>query len=558
MIRSLRISNYALINNLEIEFGEGFNIITGETGAGKSIILGALGLLLGGRADMRAVRAEDRKSIIEAVFDISPDSPVLNMLDNNGYDSGDNCIVLRRELLPGGRSRAFINHSPANLQNLRDIAIHLVDIHSQHQNLLLADQSYQLEIIDNLADNASALEEYHRLYALYRKALKEYTSTRDLINRNRADADFLAYQYNELKEMELQPGEQASLEHERDILANLGDVQERLCAATEPLDYATGPLRQAVNALESLASALGNPEGEDTPDFHALAERLESARVEASDIYDTLMDYDTSLSADPGRLDEVEERLSSIYSLEVKHHVDNSDALISLRDRLQSQLEALGDGDNVLSRLELAAKRAKKAAVAAGNVLSERRADAAAEFASELRRRAVPLGMPNLRCEITLTRGKLGPDGYDQIQFLFAFNKNQALLPVGATASGGEISRLMLSIKSIVAERMSLPSIIFDEVDTGVSGDIAARMADMMSLISRNIQVVTITHLPAVAAMGTTHFKVYKEDDDTTTSTHIRKLEGEERSHELALMLSGNAADKAAIAAAKALLSKNK
>ena len=273
-----------------------------------------------------------------------------------------------------------------------------------------------------------------------------------------------------------------------------------------------------------------------------------------SDIADTLMDYRESLNADPGRLQDVEERLSKLYSLETKHHVANADGLIAIRDRLAGQLATLEDSDRVLSTLEVEAKRAKKAAVALANELSARREAAATEFASQLREMASPLGMPNLRCEISLTRCKLGPDGGDQVQFLFAFNKNQALMPLGGAASGGEISRLVLTVRAILAERMHLPSIIFDEVDTGVSGDVATRMAAMMAGMSRSLQVICITHLPGVAAMGNVHFKVYKEDDDNSTTTRIRRLDNAAREAELALMLSGKPDDPGALAAARSML----
>lgn len=558
MIKTLHISNYALIDELDIEFAPGFNIITGETGAGKSIILGALSLLLGGRADLRAVRDASRKSVIEAVFGYASAPAVAAAIAANELDGaeGNECI-LRRELLPGGRSRAFVNDTPVTLGVLREIALHLVDIHSQHQNLLLASTDYQLTVIDTLADTSTLLEEYGKAYKAYKAALKNYTDTRELIRRNQADADYIAYQYQQLDSMNLQPGESESLERERELLANLGEIKSKIRLAADPLSdspqNALTMLRHAVGALESLAVTLGDPEDGEV-DFHVLAERLESARVEVADIADTLATYDISLDADPGRLEEVEERIGAIYSLEAKHHVDSADGLIELRERLGAQLAALGDSEGTLAKLETAARRAKKAAVALAEQLSEKRARTASAFSQELRARAATLGMPNLRCEITLTRGKLTATGYDQIQFLFAFNKNQALTPVGATASGGEISRLMLTIKSIVASRMQLPSIIFDEVDTGVSGDIAARMADMMHDISDTIQVVTITHLPGVAAMGDRHFKVYKEDDEISTTTRVRLLDAGERRSEIALMLGGDASDSAALTAAEALL----
>lgn len=559
MIKNLHISNYALIDELDIEFSQGFNIITGETGAGKSIILGALSLLLGGRADMKVVRDASRKSVIEAVFGIDGAAGVDQLLREHQLEGGDSDCILRRELLPGGRSRAFVNDSPVTLPVLREIAVRLVDIHSQHQNQLLAEPSYQLTIIDSLADTENSIAEYRKAYVEYRKRLKKYTETRELIRRNRLDADFIAFQYEELMNMELSAGEHESLEREREILANLGEVQGRLDAALAPLSEepydALSALGSAVDALESLAMTIGDDDDGQT-DFHALSERLESARIEIADIADTLFDYKESLNMDPGRLEEVEERLNRLYSLETKHHATNADELIALRDRLGEQLAALSDSDNVLATLETEAKRAKKHAVALATALSEKRAAAGTEFSAELRRQASTLGMPNLRCEISLTRGKLGPDGFDQVQFLFAFNKNQALMPLGGAASGGEVSRLMLTVRTILTERMHLPSIIFDEVDTGVSGDVAGRMARMMAVMSRRIQVITITHLPGVAAMGRDHFKVYKEDDEHSTTTRIKRLDRAEREAELALMISGNPEDETALANARALLAK--
>lgn len=558
MIKSLHISNYALIDELDIDFDSGFNIITGETGAGKSIILGALSLLLGERADARVVRDPSRKSVTEAIYDISNGPLVKELLRANKLDADSDECILRREIVPGGRSRAFVNDTPVTLPVLRDIAVHLVDIHSQHQNLLLASPEYQLNIIDNLAGTADLLQEYRSAYAAYRQTLKQYTDTRELIRRNENDAEYLQYQYNQLAQLDIQPGEHTALEQEREILANVNEIKNDLGAALDPLvnasDNALFLMRQAVQALEELSASIGH--SSDSIDFHSLAERLESARIEVSDITDSLVDYDLAIAADPARLDEIEQRLSMLYSLELKHHVDDSDGLIELQRRLGEQLEALENSDNVLARLEKAAKKAKKNAMTLAAQISDKRHAAAAEFADVLRRTAAPLGMLNLRCEISLTRGKLTPDGFDQIQFLFAFNKNQALMPVGNTASGGEISRLMLAIKTIIAEKIHLPSIIFDEVDTGVSGDIAARMASMMSAISRTIQVITITHLPGVAAAGTTHFKVFKEDDENATTTRITRLSRSEREAELALMISGNPADPAALANARALLEK--
>ncbi len=558
MIKTLHISNYALIDEIDIDFADGFNIITGETGAGKSIIMGALSLLTGGRADSKTMRSEDKKTVIEAVFTLSESDGVSSLLADNDVDNPE-CgeIILRRELTAsGGRSRAFINDTPVNLTLLRQVAEQLVDIHSQHENQLLSQPEYQLGIVDNLAGNEALLGDYHKAYSAFRSALKQFTDTRDMIRRNRDDADFIQYQYEQLASMNLEPGEHASLEQEREVLSNIGNIKDSMENVLRPLVNGTenvlGLLSVAVGAVRELSETL---EGSDT-DYAVLADRLESARIEITDITDTIAAEDAKTGADPERLAEVEQRLSELYSLELKHHVENSDELILLQERLAKQISALDDAENILASLENAAKRAKKSAWTLAQQISERRIAAASTFANELRRRAMPLGMPNIRCEISITQGKLGPDGIDQVQFLFAFNKNQPLMPIGSTASGGELSRVMLTVKSIVAESMHLPSIIFDEVDTGVSGDIAGRMGAMMASIGEHIQVITITHLPGVAALGRRHFKVYKEDDETSTNTRIRILDNEERIGEIALMISGSATDSAAIANACSLLSK--
>ncbi|MCH5220824.1 MAG: DNA repair protein RecN [Muribaculaceae bacterium] len=559
MIKSLHISNYALISDLDIEFESGFNIITGETGAGKSIILGALSMLLGERADTKVVRDMTRKLVVEAVFDISKSDKVVELLKSNSLDSADTECILRREIAPGGRSRAFVNDTPVTLPVLREIAQYLVDIHSQHRNLLLSTAEYQLDIIDSLAGVKDILEDYHKALNAYKIALKQYTETRDLVRRNRDDADFLQYQYNQLVDLNLQPGEHSALEQEREILSNVNEIKSSLSAVLEPMTNGSSNVLSLMHrASEALEELLVTIDSDGNGEIASLAERLNSARIEISDIVDTLADYDTSIVDDPARLEEVEQRLSMLYSLELKHHVEDSDGLIAIRDRLATQIEALDDSESVLAKLETAAKRAKKNAIVLATELSERRSAAAKDFAEQLRQTAAPLGMSNLRCEISLTRGKLTTTGFDQIQFLFAFNKNQALMPVGETASGGEISRLMLAIKAIVARRMQLPSIIFDEIDTGISGNIASRMAEMMTDISSNIQVITITHLPGVAAAGSAHYKVYKEDDAQTTTTRISRLSQEERAKELALMISGNSTDESALATARTLLNKNR
>lgn len=551
MIKSLHISNYALISNIDIDFTDGLNIITGETGAGKSIMLGALSLLLGGRADTKVIADTAKKSVIEACFALEKPADFADFFADNDLDMDGNHAILRRELSPNGRSRAFINDSPVNLTVLRELAMRLVDIHSQHQNLLLADPAYQLQIIDNLAGNNELLETYRKHYYDYQAVLKKYSETRDMIRRGRDEADFISYQLNELNELDLQPDEQVALEQERDALSDVGRVRSLISEVLSPMDgddNALDALDAAADSLRELADTI--------EDADALASRLDAALVELRDIAETVEGYGEEFVADPHRLDEVENRLGRIYSLELKHHVDDSDALIDLRDKLAMQLDTIENGDRLLTTLETEARQAKKEAMIIARRISEARQKCADAFAEELRAAAKPLGMNNLHCEIALSSGKLTPTGIDRVDFFFAFNKNQELMPVGQTASGGEISRIMLAVKAIVGEKMSLPSIIFDEIDTGVSGDVASRMGELMQMLSKKIQVITITHLPQVAAKGKSHFKVYKEDDELTTTTHIRQLNSDERVRELALMLSGSSDNQAAIATAHTLFDK--
>ncbi|MDE6137747.1 MAG: DNA repair protein RecN [Muribaculaceae bacterium] len=554
MIKSLRISNYALISQIEIELCRGLNIITGETGAGKSVMLGALGLLLGGRADMRVVRDSSRKSVIEAVADISDAAGIDAVFEENGLDkAADSMCILRRELLPGGRSRAFVNDTPVTLQVLKAVSLRLIDIHSQHQNLLLADSAYQLSVVDSLADNAELRARYSEAYAAYRRALKAYTDMRDLLLRSASDAEYLKFQLEQLDEMHLEPGEQATLEQERDMMANATSIKQHLQGALGPLADDT------VNAISALAEAAVHCRalGDMLEDAEALAARLDSARIEVQDVAENLSELDSRVQADPALLDAIEERLGKLYSLEVKHHVDTVEQLIELRDSLRAKLAALDGGEDSLAALELAARKAKKEAMLLARELSDTRRAAAQDFAEQLTLRAMPLGMKNLRCEVAFNAGRLTPTGLDLVEFRFAFNKNQTPLPIGGTASGGEISRLMLTVKSIIAERMQLPTIIFDEVDTGVSGDVAARMADMMLGLAGRLQVVAITHLPAVAARGSAHFRVYKQDTDSSTETHIARLDAVGREREIATMLSGRPDDPTALAAARSLLNNN-
>ncbi len=553
MIQTLHISNYALIDSIDITLHPGLNILTGETGAGKSIILGALSLLLGGRCDTKAVRNHEAKSVIEATFSAAGYPALQEFCQTNELDWDADTVILRREIAPNGRSRAFVNDCPVNLSQLQTAALHLIDIHSQHQNLLLASPPYQLRVIDSLAGNGERLEAFTTAYNNYRHAVRKFKQERKSVEQAKDDEEFLRFQYKRLKDANLAKGELDELEHERELLVNMADVKTSLATVTGNLSEGDENidqlLRQTIDESERLGDLL--------EDADTLTERLRTLRVELLDIAETFSEYDRELTGDPERLDEVEERLNLLYDLMRRHKVETVDELISIRDDMKTRLQSIDLGDENLQALELAAQRAKKEALEIAAVISQSRHEEAERFAKILKDRALPLGMKNLQCEITVRDTELSSTGIDHVEFLFAFNKNQPLLPVGNTASGGEISRLMLSIKSIVADKMQLPSIIFDEVDTGVSGDVADKMGEMMRQIAANIQVIAITHLPQVASKGHSHYKVFKEDTEQATVTRIKELGTEERVKELAVMLSGSSVNDAALANARSLLSQN-
>ena len=544
MLKSLHISNYALIDSLDIEFDSGLNIITGETGAGKSIIIGALSMLLGGRTDTKAIRREDMKSVIEGTFSLSPSTPLAEILKGVDVDFDATTCILRREISPGGRSRAFINDTPVNLTLLREVGLHLVDIHSQHQNQLLATPDFQLNVIDALASNQQLLEEYGKLYSSFRDALHKLKVFKAGVERDKANADFMQFQLEQLEELNLHPGELDTLEQSRDQLADSTRGKSLANEALEALKTGDSNIlslietaRDAIADLETFTESVRNQN---------LLDRLESASIELNDIAETVETIDASILVDPSELEVADARITEIRAMMRKHGVETESELIAIRDRLEHRLSHLAEADSLALRLETQAKRAKSRARELARTISERRAEAARDFGEKLIETARPLGMKNLQVNIAVEPSELGPTGMDAVEFRFAFNKNQEPIPVGGAASGGEISRIMLSIKSIIANRIELPSIIFDEVDTGVSGDVANRMGLMMLDLATGLQVIAITHLPQVAAKGKVHFKVFKEDDDLSTHTRMERLTPERRIDELALMLSGSPDDESA------------
>lgn len=551
MLQTLSISNYALIDRVEIDFTAGFNVITGETGAGKSIMLGALSLLLGGRADTRTVADPSRKSVIEADFLLESDYPGLRALCvGNDIDwDGRHCLLRREISAAGGRSRAFVNDSPVALSRLRDVALHLIDIHSQHQNQLLAQPSFQLDVIDALAGNAGRLEEYRRRYEAFKAAVKRLKVTQKKLELSRENEEYTRYQLARIDELNLSPGEQQELERQREVATNISSLKSGLrrviAALSDDNDEGViSRLHEAEAASASIVSLLGEE----------VTSRLESARIEIEDILSTFTDADEDLQSDPRLLEEIEQRLSAIYDLQRRHKVETVEELIAIAESLRSRLTVIDNGDEEVSHLRAEARRLRALALEQAAQLSEARHEAASQLRDELLRVARPLGMKNLDVDIRVSSADISSTGTDHVDFLFSFNKNQPLTTVAGVASGGEISRLMLSVKTIIASHMRLPSIIFDEIDTGVSGEVAGRMGAMMRQMASDIQVIAITHLPTVAAKGASHFKVYKYDDETSTHTAIRRLSDDERVDELAMMLSGDSAGAEARAAAASLM----
>lgn len=554
MIGHLHISNYALISSLDLNFGPGMNIITGETGAGKSIILGALGLVMGMRSDSKAVRTGATKAVIEVEFDITGLVEVSTWLDKNIEDNPSGVCIMRREISAKGNSRAFINDTPTTLDQMQTLSSMLLDVHTQHQNLSLSDNRYQLSVIDSVAGTNNVLKQYQEAYHTYRQALDEYASVRDTAERYRADEEYIAYQLEKINELGLVPHEQEDLERERDRAANATTTREHLEATNNSLNTGDGGI---IAALTTAIEHLGQLQ-ENYDDASDLASRLMGVRTEINDIADTVADHLAAMTVDTMPLEEIEDRLSKIYSLETRHNVETSDMLIERAKQLQERIDIIHDNNGTLARLENNAKQAKKQAVIIARQLTKMRTESALKFGETLVELARPLGLSNLRCDILISKSKLTPFGMDQIDFRFAFNKNQPLMSVGKTASGGEISRLILAIKAIVSEYANMPTLIFDEVDTGVSGEIATRMGRMMEKISRHTQIIVITHLPQVASQPGRHFCVYKEDDETSTNTNVKQLTEKERIDEIAKMLGAGAGDNAAHNNAVSLIESNK
>lgn len=554
MLRSLYIQNYALIEKLDIRFDSGFSVITGETGAGKSIILGAIGLLLGQRADVKSIRKGATKCVIEAHFDVSAYG-MKPFFEANELEYEDECI-LRRELYASGKSRAFINDTPASLAQMKELGELLIDVHSQHQNLLLNKEGFQLNVLDLLAHDEAELAAYQKLYNDWRQACQDLEELVARAEQSRADEDYIRFQLEQLEEANLTDGEQEELEQEAEMLTHAEDIKAGLYRAGQALNADEGSVLEALkdcqNTMMGLRSVFA-PASE-------LADRLDSVYIELKDISQEVADKEEEVEFNPARLDEVNARLNLIYSLQQKHRVDTVKALLSLQENYALQLSAITSSDEDIARLEARVKELFTQVTAQAQVLTEARTRAAREVERQMAARLVPLGMPNVRFQVEIgTRKEPGVHGADTVNFLFSANKNGVLQSISQVASGGEIARVMLSVKAMIAGAVKLPTIVFDEIDTGVSGEIADRMADIMQEMGDNDrQVISITHLPQIAARGRAHYKVYKEDNEVETNSHIRRLTDDERVEELAYMLSGATLTEAALNNARALLKLDK
>ena len=550
MLKHLYIKNFALIDILDIDLYPGFSVITGETGAGKSIVLGAIGLLLGQRADLKTLKQGADKCVIEAHFDLSHYQMEPFFTENDiEYDAND-CII-RRELTASGKSRAFINDTPVQLSMLKELGERLVDVHSQHQNLLLNKQDFQMSVLDIIADDAKELLDYKTTYDAFHQAANELEALKEEIERNRQNIDFLQFQYQELEKARLMVGEQEELEQKSETMTHSEEIKSALYTADNALQTeGTGivtQLRSATSALKSIAHVF--------PEAEELASRMDSTYIELKDIAQEVGSLLEDVDFDPAELDQINERLDRLYDLQKKYHAEDTEALIALRDSLKQQLDNLDNSDDTLQERQQQVDKLKSECQQKADTLTKLRTKAAKKVETEMQQRLVPLGMPNIRFQINISKENLAGNGQDKVAYLFSANTSTPLQPVSQVASGGEIARVMLALKAMISGAVKLPTIIFDEIDTGVSGKIAEKMAEIMhEMGSHERQVISITHLPQIAALGGAHYKVEKEETPQGTTSRMEQLTPDERITEIAQMLSGSKVTEAAIQNAKQLL----
>lgn len=552
MLRSLYIKNYALIDSLEIDFESGFSVITGETGAGKSIILGALSLILGQRADIKAIKQGESKCVIEGSFDVSA-YDLRAFCEEKGIEYDPDSYILRREILSTGKSRAFINDSPVSLTDLKELGGQLIDIHSQHQNLLLSDTRFQMQVVDALAGNKELLSRYQQAFHQYKQSEKALAELREAVRKSKEEEDYLRFQIESLTEAALQEGEQEELENELETLTHAEDIKSALFKIHSLLsDDDKGivlGLKEGLNTSQQLAKVYARSE--------EISERLQTAYIDLKDLASEMDKLANDVEFNPERLAFIESRLDLIYTLQKKYHVNAVSELLTLYEEFKQKIENIESSDQQVEALEKEVHEKSEKVFALAKQLTDSRTSITDSFEKDLTDRVAYLGMPNIRFRSEIITEK-HPNiyGLDSVLFQFSANKNVPLQPVAEIASGGEISRLMLCLKSMIAGATALPTIIFDEIDTGVSGEIADKMGEVMREFGKNMQVLAITHLPQIAAKGKAHYKVYKSDDEHTTTTNLVRLSEEERLTEIARMLSGSTVTEAAIQNAKVMLGK--
>ena len=553
MLKQLYIKNFTLIDELDIDFQSGFSVVTGETGAGKSIILGAIGLLLGNRADAKLLKAGEERCVIEAHFDLRRYELEPFFKENDiDYDAND-CIV-RREVNANGKSRAFVNDTPVSLTMMRELGEQLVDIHSQHQNLLLSKEDFQRSVVDIIAADKAMLDDYRRTFQDYRKAEKDYENFLEEVAKNQQTADFMRFQLNELTEARLQDDEQEQLEQQRDTMSHAEDIKSVLYEAETTLSDDENGI---VSRTQKIARQMGEL-ARFYPTANDLSERLSTCHIELKDIADEIGKELENIDFDPRQLDSINQRLDLIYSLQKKHQATTMAELIAIRDDLSQKLSHIENSDEELALLRQKADALQQESQVKAKKLTALRTKAARQVEKEVLERLILLGIPNVRFKIELSEKPLSADGADKIVFLFSANKSTPMQPVSEVASGGEIARVMLSLKAMISGAVKLPTIIFDEIDTGVSGRVAEQMAHIMREMGENDrQVVSITHLPQIAATGTTHYKVSKNETKNGTKTTMKRLSDTERIEEIAQMLSGSKITEAAIENAKQLLNQS-
>lgn len=551
MLKSLSIHNYVLIESLELDFPSGFSVITGETGAGKSILLGAIGLLIGNRADTSAIREGAAKCIIEGTFDVS----ALNLqafFEDNELEYDDECII-RRELLSSGKSRAFVNDSPASLTQLKALGSRLIDIHSQHQNLLINSESFQLDVLDTIAANKRERSAFADAYQAFRTATAALRKAEAERERNSADEEFIRYQLQQFNEAGLKEGEQEELEEEQSLLEHAEEIKSGLYTVCNGIDSEENSLMNALRMGVSTLNGLSRKYAKAAE----WADRLESSYIELKDVTDDMAEATERIFFDPDRMNAVNDRLSLIYSLQQKHHVQSVAELMAIENGFRERLSSIDGGEEQIAELTRAVAAARQAMLAAAQDLTATRTEAGRIVEKEIVSRLVNLGMPNIRFEAAVTR-RTEPeaDGMDTVTFRFSANKSSSLQDISEVASGGEISRVMLAIKAITAASRQLPTIIFDEIDTGISGNIADRMGDIMKEMAANgLQIISITHLPQIAAKGGAHYRVSKTETNSGTVSSIVRLTNDDRVCEIAAMMSGATLTEAAINNARELLS---